>query len=224
MKENKWVIALIVVVLIAAAWFVYPSLFPRNMDSQQATEYEQALILVKQGKLDEARTLLKQGIAKEPTEGKYHFALGNIARQQNNMDEALSQYEQAIQKSPKIVEAHNNKTAVLMLQNKMEDALKAVEAGLSQDPAFKDLLFKKGQLLYVKKDYDQAISTLQPLSSDTEYIDAYRFVALSLLQQQKYEAALEQFKLYLEKTPADGAGRVEVQKTVADIEAMLKTK
>ncbi|TDF93453.1 tetratricopeptide repeat protein [Paenibacillus piri] len=226
MKENKWVLALIAIMLIAAGWYVYPSLFTDKQavgTQAKSQEYEQALQLFKDGKPDQAKTLLEQGIASEPGEGKYHFALGNIARQQNKMDEALKQYEQAVQKSPRLVEAYNNLTAVLMIQNKMDDALKTAEAGLSQEPAFKDLLFKKGQLLYVKKEYGQAVSILQPLTSDKAYAEAYRFIGLSLVQEQKLEAAVQQFKLYLQQLPESAPGRTEIEKMTAELETHLKT-
>jgi len=220
MKENKLVLVIIIVVLVAAGWYVYPLLFPDYADHTQvkANEYEQALRLMKEGKPEDARKLLEQGLAKEPEEGKYHFVLGNIARQQNNMDEALSQYDETIQKSPNIIEAYNNKTAVLMLYNKMDEALTTAEAGLKQDPGFKDLQFKKGQLLYVKKEFAQALAVLQPLSSEPEYVEAFRFAGLSLAQQQQYVAAVEQLKLYLQKTPQDTKGRTDIEKMIADIE------
>lgn len=224
MKENKWVLALVVAILIAAGWYLYPVFFSSKADNKQAQEYDQGLRLIQEGKLEEAKVLLKKGIVKEPGEGKYHFALGNIARQQNKMDEALSHYEQTIQKSPELVEAYNNETAILMIQNKMDEALKAAEAGLGQDPAFKDLLFKKGQLLYVKKDYSQAISAFQSLLSDPAYVEVYRFIGLSLLQQKQYEPAVQQLKLYLQKTPANNKGRADVEKMIADNEKQSSNK
>jgi tetratricopeptide (TPR) repeat protein len=220
MKENKWVLGLIGVILVAAGWYLYPILFSQQVESA-AQEYEQGIKLIKEGKLEEAKPLLMKGIEKQPGEGKYHFALGNIARQQNKLDEALSQYNQAIHKTPKTPEAYNNKAGILILQNKADEALAVIELGLQQSPDFKDLLFKKGQLLYVKKDFAQAITILQPLSSDPSYVDAYRFVGLCLREQQKVEPAVEQLKLYLQKTPQSTTGRDEVEKLVATLQAQL---
>ncbi|WP_240419893.1 tetratricopeptide repeat protein [Paenibacillus periandrae] len=222
MKENKWVLGLIGIILVAAIWYIYPILFPKQVEST-SQEYVQATKLIKEGKLEEARPLLMKGIAKEPGEGKYHFALGNIARQQNKLEEALVQYDQTIQKTPGTTEAYNNKAGILMLQNKPDEALTVIESGLQHNPAFQDLLFKKGQLLYVKKDYAQAIAVLQPLSSDANYVEAYRFVGLCLREQQKYDQAVEQLQVYLQKTPQTTKGRAEVEQVVAAMQTQVSS-
>jgi tetratricopeptide (TPR) repeat protein len=221
MKENKWVIGLIGAILIAAGWYLYPILFAKQ--EIVGSEYEQAARLIREGKLEEAKPLLVKGIAKEPAEGKYHFALGNIARQQNKMDEAMLQYDQSIVKTPKIIEAYNNKAGLLILQNKADDALAVIESGLQQNSAFKDLLFKKGQLLYIKKDFAQAIAVLQPLTGDPEYVESYRFIGLCLREQQQIDQAVEQLKQYLQKTPSTTRGREEVEKLVAAMQSQQQT-
>lgn len=65
MKENKWVLGLIGIILAAAIWYIYPILFPKQVEST-SQEYEQATKLIKEGKLEEAKPMLMKGINKEP--------------------------------------------------------------------------------------------------------------------------------------------------------------
>jgi len=219
MSQNKLALILIPILVIAAAWFIYPALTKQNEPVHaDAQEYAEALSLIQQGKLDAARKKLETGMLKEPAEGKYDFALGNIDRLQSNTDQALVHYAKAVQKTPQLKEAYNNMTAIYMLQQKNDDALTTVNEGLKQDPKDKELLFKKGQLLYLKANYDQAVEVLQPLVHDTEYVEAYRFIALSYVKQNDRPQALHALKVYLQKTPQGSQGRTELEQLLADLE------
>lgn len=219
MTQNKLALILLPILLIVAAWFIYPSIIkPGETAAANGQEYIDAMTLIQQGKLDAARKKLEAGLAKEPGEGKYDFAMGNIERLQSNQDKALDNYQKAVQKSPHLKEAYNNITAIYMLQQKYDDALMAANNGLKQDSMFKDLLFKKGQLLYLKSDYSQAIDILKPLIDDRDYIEAYRFLALSYLKQNDRQQALQALKVYLQKTPQGSQGRTELEKLLADLE------
>jgi len=220
MNQNKLALILIPVVAIAAGWFIYPSIVKPKIDTAASVskEYSEGLELIKQGKLDEARKKLEEGIAKEPAEGKYHFALGNVERMQSKMEAALTQYEQAVQKSPQIKEAYNNIAAIHMLQNKNEQALAAIDRGLKEDPNYKDLIFKKGQLFYIKGSLTEAVEALKPLTGDAEYVEALRFIGLSYAKQNDPAQALQYLKSYLQKTAPNTQGRQELEKLVADLE------
>ncbi|WP_079914298.1 lipopolysaccharide assembly protein LapB [Paenibacillus sp. 32352] len=219
MNQNKLALILIPILVIAAAWFIYPTLTkPNEPVHADAQDYAEALSLIQQGKLDAARKKLETGMSKEPAEGKYDFALGNIDRLQSNMDQALVHYAKAVQKTPQLKEAYNNMTAVYMLQQKNDDALTTVNDGLKQDPKDKELLFKKGQLLYLKANYAQAIEVLQPLVHDAEYVEANRFIALSYVKQNERAQALQALKAYLQKSPQGSQGRTELEQLLADLE------
>ncbi|CAG7656048.1 tetratricopeptide repeat protein [Paenibacillus allorhizosphaerae] len=220
MKENKLALLLLPLVLIAGFliyWFTTPTEVQPDADSR----YNQALAFIQQNRLDEAKILLESGIADKPQEGKYDFQLGNIARKQNHADEAYKLYEAAAAKTPQLVEAYNNMAALKMVDNKLDEALTVIESGLKQQPDFKDLQFKKGQILYIKGDYVQAETVLKSLLGDLQYVEAARFLGLSLLKQNRTEEALVYLKEYINKSPADSKGKEEIQKIINDLE---KTK
>ncbi|WP_028551050.1 tetratricopeptide repeat protein [Paenibacillus sp. UNC451MF] len=219
MTQNKLALILLPILLIVAAWFIYPSIIkPAKTAVANGQEYIDAMTLIQQGKLDAARKKLEAGLAKEPGEGKYDFAMGNIERLQSNQDNALAYYLKAVQKSPHLKEAYNNITGIYMLQQKYDDALTAINNGLGQDPKYKELLFKKGQLLYLKGDNAQAIEVLQPLINDAEYVEAYRFIALAYVKQNNRQQAAQALKTYLQKTPQESKGREELENLLADLE------
>ena len=217
MKENKLALLLLPLILIAGFliyWFTKPAEVQLDADAR----YNQALALIQQNRLDEAKKLLEQGKADKPQEGKYDFQLGNIARKQNHADEAYKLYEAAAAKTPSLVEAYNNMAALKMTENKLDEALLAIENGLKQQPEFKDLQFKKGQILYVNGEYTQAEVVLKPLYGDPQYLEAARFLGLALLKQNRNEDALVYLKEYISKVPADSSGKAEIEKVIRDLE------
>jgi tetratricopeptide (TPR) repeat protein len=215
MKEKK-LLLLLVPVLILAGWFIYRSAMIPGVNISK-DNYSLAMELITKGKLDEAVQLLEQGKASNPTQGRYDFALGNIARLKNDPSQALVRYQEAIQKSPELPEPYNNAAGILMMQNKLDEALTIVETGLQHKADFKDLLFKKGQLLYLKDRFKEAAEALRPLTADTAYVEAYRFLGLAEMKAGERVKALEALQAYLEKTPGNTQGRSELEKIVNDL-------
>jgi tetratricopeptide (TPR) repeat protein len=217
MKADKWLWALLPI-LVLAGWFVYRSVQIPTPTAERADPYTSALTMIRQGKLDEAERLLKQEIQAHPTEGKYHFVLGNVARMRNEQAQALKEYLEAILQTPSLAEAYNNAAAIYMLQSQTDEALTIIDTGLQADPQFKDLLFKKGQLFYVKGRYKEAIDTLEPLTTDASYTESYRFIGLSFLKSGNRTDAINCLQDYVNKSPMNAYGRSEVVKILGDLQ------
>ncbi|WP_248930335.1 tetratricopeptide repeat protein [Paenibacillus hamazuiensis] len=217
MKENKLVLLLIPVLLIAGIWVYYSTRVP-DVPQDADSCYSQSLALIQANKNDEAKKQVEGCIGKFPQDGRFDFQLGNIARKQNQMGQALAYYEAALKKSPQLPEVYNNIAAVKMLENKLDEALSVINEGLKQNPDYKDLKFKKGQILYVKQDYAQVIPLLESIANDPEYVEAYRFMGLAQFKQNQKEAAQASLTAYLQKAPQSSQGVPEAQKVLNQIQ------
>ncbi|WP_284643361.1 tetratricopeptide repeat protein [Paenibacillus silviterrae] len=215
MKENKLLLLLTPLLLIAGFLIYRAVAIP---DLEPTTDYySQGQALIRQGKITEAKQVLSLGKEKYPVDGRYDFALGNIYRQEKDMKNALLYYDQAIKKTPSLPEAYNNIAAIFMLDNRLDEALNTINDGLAKQPDFKDLQFKKGQILFMKGTYSDAIQVLQPLTAVPEYVDAYRFIGLSYVKDGKREQAAEALQLYLQKVQATTQGSQEIEKLLQEL-------
>ncbi|MFZ5968859.1 MAG: tetratricopeptide repeat protein [Bacillota bacterium] len=206
--------------VLFAFWSIFAIGCTSNEEKKQAQldkQYAEALVLFEQGELEKASQLLQQCIDQSPDNGKYDFALGNIFRTRKDNEKALAHYLSATEKSPQIKEGYNNISAIYMLEGKYDEALAVIEDGLKKFPSFSDLIFKKAQLIYFKGEYEETIKQMQKIVTDSQYIEAYRFIGLSYLKLGDKVKALENLEIYLEKTPDDIKGKQEIHRIVAEL-------
>ncbi|WP_056486948.1 tetratricopeptide repeat protein [Brevibacillus sp. Leaf182] len=185
-------------------------------------KYDQGLSLYNQGKLEEAKIIFEECIANDPTNGIYDFFLGNILRMKNDFPNAIVYYENAIKKSPDLLEAYNNTVALHMATKNYDQALVTADQGLKVQPDFADLKFKKAQILYVKKQYNDAISLFTELAKDPVYFEAYRFLGLSYIGLNDKTKALEHLKTYLNLAPEGVQFKEKIKQIVSDLEKGIK--
>lgn len=189
-----------------------------NMSEITTKKYREALNLYEKGDLDEAKSLLEECISQEPNNGAYDFYIGNVYRKKNDLANALTSYENAIKKSPELLEAYNNITAIQMYNNNFDQALETANKGLAQKPDYAELKFKKAQILYVKKQFNDALPLLTELSKDPVYFEAQRFLGLSYIQLNNKPKALEHLKIYLQQAPEGIPAKEKVKQIVGELE------
>ncbi|MFK7695240.1 tetratricopeptide repeat protein [Paenibacillus sp. HJGM_3] len=221
MKENKLALLLIPVLLAAGIWSYYAIRVP-ELPEDAGSCYAKSLRWMEQNDTAKAKQELERCKTDYPEDGKFDFQLGNIARKQNQMGQALSHYEEAVRKSPQLAEAYNNIAAIHMLENKIDEAKNAIDEGLKHMPEYKDLKFKKGQIHFIKQEYPQAITLLEPLLNDPEFVEAYRFVGIAQLKLNRREEALANLQQYVQKAAPGSPGLADAEKMVDELTSASK--
>ena len=62
--------------------------------------FERALALYRSGRLDEAITLLRNGLTVDPLSTRHHFVLANLLQRKNELYEAIDEYEATVHLKP----------------------------------------------------------------------------------------------------------------------------
>ncbi|MFY0544188.1 tetratricopeptide repeat protein [Brevibacillus sp. H7] len=193
-----------------------------QLKSQQSDEIlqnklKETVKLIEGGKYDEAKTVLADLLMKEENNGAIDYYLGNIARKQQKNDEALMHYKNAIAKSPSLKEAYNNLASMEILMGKYDDAFKTINEGLAKDPNFSELIFKKGQLLFVQKNYSECIQVMKSIESNPKFYDAIRFIGLSYIQLNKKDDGVVYLNKYLSIAPEGSPVKEEIKAVMASV-------
>lgn len=191
-----------------------------NEATSNQEQYLEAIKLYEADKLDEARKLFEEGMKQDSANGMYDYYIGNILRKQKDYQNAMTHYQSAIKKSPNIIEAYNNLVALQMAAQDFETALETANSGLNQQNDFKDLKFKKAQILYVMKQFEESNTILMELTQDELYYDAHRFLGLNYINLNDVEKAKEHLNKYLELAP-DG---IEAKEKVKEVLTQLENK
>ncbi|MCT4620811.1 MAG: tetratricopeptide repeat protein [Marinisporobacter sp.] len=190
----------------------------KGKEETSMENYEKALKLVKEKNYDKAKTLLKKSIDESPQNGDLYFLLGNVYRNEEKYEDALGYYYSAIEKYPNLKEGYNNIAGIYMLQGEYDNAMEVLEEGLGQFPQFSELIFKKAQLVFFQDKYEESIKLMESISDKDNYVDTYRIMGICYLQLGNSHKALENLKIYLNKTPDGFTGREEVIHIVKEIE------
>ena len=115
-----------------------------------------AIAYFKAGKLDEAETLYKEMLAKNPNDMDLRYRLGNIYLAKGMLNEAGAEYRQVLQMDPNNGGAHNGLANLYYRQRKFEDAMAEYLQAIQMNPNLAEANLDLGNAYYEKKQYPQA--------------------------------------------------------------------
>jgi tetratricopeptide (TPR) repeat protein len=162
-----------------------------------------SLALSRQGRIERAREVIRQGIEHFPRAADFHFFLGNLHAQKHELEEAIRCYGQAAALAPDYAEAHFNLAGALQLEQRLEPALASYRNAIAARPDYAEALFECGNLLTRLKRYEEALAsydallTFQPGRAD---VQCNRGRALQGLE--RHEEALAAYDRALQVEPA----------------------
>lgn len=90
--------------------------------------------LLKEGKLDEAKTQYEEALKVRPDFPEVYFNLGNLLVEQKQLDDAIAHYAMAIEKNPAHVNARVNLAIALGMKGNYAEAISNYEEALKIDP------------------------------------------------------------------------------------------
>jgi tetratricopeptide (TPR) repeat protein len=159
------------------------------------------LVLLKQGKLDEAASEFNQAIALHP-DFVYHYNLGLLLQLQNKLDEAAAECRRAIALDPREPGGHMCMAGVLWKQGKIADATVAIRRAVRLDPKSADLHTNLGAVLSTQGKLDDAIVEYhQAIALDPRYAPAHFNLGNALEKQRKSDDAIGEYREAIKLDP-----------------------
>ncbi len=91
-------------------------------------------VLLKEGKLSDARRELKTLLAKNPSDVEGHYYLGRLELRENHLQEAIQEFLQAVKLEPRLARAHHSLGLAYLRSGNLPQARQAFRAALNAAP------------------------------------------------------------------------------------------
>jgi tetratricopeptide (TPR) repeat protein len=139
---------------------------------------------------------------------KPHFKVGKLYQRAKNLDIAISSYEKAIQVDPEYAPAYKELGQIYYLNKQYDKAVQAGEKYMSITEKPQDAKFQVAFFYFGAKQYDKANAIFQEVTTNPNVpAVAYKYYALSLVQQGKTAEAVSLYEKYFQKAkPEDITG------------------
>ena len=152
-----------------------------------------------QKNFDDAITLLKGALEKNPEDINARYLLGLSYSRKKMHPEAIDVLTQVIQSSPKFPPAYFELAICYQQQNELDKALEFYQKTMDLDPNNADAAYNSGLILFGKSRVDEALALFEKALSlrpdDPVYLE---MAGRCYINQAKFEKAME----YLEKAKA----------------------
>ena len=126
--------------------------------------YQLGLILVKQGRPDEAIAHFQEALQYQPNYSEARNNIGAVLLRKGAVDEAIAQYQEALRVTPNFEEAHNNLGTALLQKGKLDEAITHYQTALQAQPDYAEAhnnlgtaLAQKGKMAEACVQYEEAL-------------------------------------------------------------------
>ena len=189
---------------------------PKGRQALDLLGYGQGLKLIKQGKLDQARDVLRRTLSIVPDDPRTAFQLASIDIQQGNLKEAQERLEKVLAAQPGYVEARlalgrlhaamgRENAAITELEHVVATA-KGSKHGKEALALLNRLYTQRAERLRKAKEAGFAIQEYQALlQHDPENVAAHFNLGVLLLSERRYEDALDEFQAVVRLAPDNSA-------------------
>lgn len=141
--------------------------------------FNEADLLIKEGKISDAAKILVDIIVEDPTFGKAHNHLGWIYEtKQSNLEKAEEHYKLSVKYSPNYAAGYYNYAIVLSNQKRWDDLTKLLEQALNVKGINLATIYNEYGIMYeYQKQYDKAIDAYKNAienSLDIKNVNIYK--------------------------------------------------
>jgi len=177
-------------------------------------KFELASIDAASGNVKQAKKQLLEVLHADPRNFKAMFMLASLEKGTGNIERSISLYKKILQLDQNQVAAHY-KLGLLHLEKSEVDSADAIADRLIQDfPKKGDGFRLKGLVSFYRKQYDDAITSLQQSIKIGPTLEAYHFLGLSYYSKGELETALSQFRVILDRAPNARKARLMTAQTL----------
>jgi tetratricopeptide (TPR) repeat protein len=185
----------------------------------------QAILLVKQGKLDEGMKLAEELSTLQVMQPEAYVIAGEVFHRQNRLNEATGAFTSALQQNPQHVRAHMWLGAVYYDTGAMGLANKHLREAAELDPSEVNALMLSAKIHQDYEQYDEAVidyrKVLERISSEDKKLPFRVKLAECLSELRKLDEALEVLK-DCQEVPAVLACRATISEAKGEFEPAMK--
>ncbi|MDB4336058.1 DUF6165 family protein [Synechococcus sp. AH-603-M21] len=175
--------------------------FARNTNDHIAKE-QQAVALINQGKLKEAKAIYKEIINAGTSNYANYGNLAVIQLMQGHIEEAEDLLERAIKLRPEYTEAHNNIGLIKEKQGDLESAMDSYTKAIETNPNYIEAHINIGNIFQEKNLLPNAISSYKKaITLDPNHSDAHNNLGHALQKQGNLTEATSHYKKALRINP-----------------------
>ena len=197
--HNRKVLALLLIISL----IIFPELIAQEVDdSIDNPLILEGIKLFRQGKLDEAQSVLERALAQNQNDADACNALAIVLSQKNELNKALEYFDKAISLKKGNFKAIYNKLNVLIRLERLEDGIALLRSVTQEYPDHINGWVNLGAILMQRGETDEAVECFdKAIALDPNDFDARFKKGQVFLLQKKYEEAHSLFKKALELSP-----------------------
>jgi tetratricopeptide (TPR) repeat protein len=129
--------------------------------AQKPSPFADAEVLLRQGKIEDAKSRIQQELQQNPSNAEGYALLGLVYAEEKNFTEAINALQQALKLEPKSSKLRNNLGNLYVAQGNLDQAENEFREVLRAAPSDSDANYNLGILLLAKKKPSEAIPYLQ---------------------------------------------------------------
>lgn len=200
--------------------------------TRSKTKLELAAVYVSAGKEPLAKSLLEELVRTDPKNPRPLYMLAAMETRAGNRDKALEIYRLITANNPGETLAAYKAGIIYIEKGELDKADKAADELLSSNPKRAEGHRLKGLVYYQRKNYAEAMTSLQSSIKIAPTLEAYHFLGLCFYNRGELESALSQFRKILDNVPDSRQGRLmtgtillaqkRVDDAIAEIQKVLQ--
>jgi Tfp pilus assembly protein PilF len=153
------------------------------------------MVYSRQGKSDEALSVLKRALSIDPNCFEAHFNLGNVYREKGAFNEAVDAYKKTLQINPDFAEAHNNLGMTYGKKGLLDEAISEFNSALTINPTLVDAHYNRGTAYGKQGRLEKALSDFrEELVMHPDNAKAHFNLGMVYLKKGMRDEAIAQFK------------------------------
>lgn len=173
--------------------------------------YNLGLLLLDQGKLDEAIQQFAAAVAIDPQYSQAHLNWGVAADRRGELDEAMAQYRAELEVNPASAHARNNLATVLFRLGQVDEALEQFAIAARADPSYAEAQNNWGLALALQGRTDEAVERyVAALRINPDLADAHKNLGVALVKKGALHEALGHLQKAVRLNPRDNDARAQL--------------
>jgi tetratricopeptide (TPR) repeat protein len=163
------------------------------------------VILMDQGKLDEAASHFKIAMEIQPNNAEGHYDLGNVLGRQGVITDAIAQFRKALDLHPDFAEAHCNLGMALLQQGEIPDAVAQFRKALDLKPNYLPARECLGRALLRTGDFDGAMACFEKIAPlPPDLVQRWYGLGNKLLEEGHFVEAIVCYRQTITLSPRFG--------------------